>query len=213
MDSASHLPATANENDAPVAHDSLVVPRLPTEQVSPGVVSSAQSRELLPIAERRAVFILAALLFVVLSAFTMIAYRTESQFYDDILRQARDSGTCQENIMTFQVALAPFRSLSMVRTAALFLSFVLVILGSLFVLTGIEAAYKMSVNIGERRAVLETASPGLVLVTAGALLVAASLYRSGTPEFRPTACTAIESNPPTVHKQPTILEQLNPQRN
>src|SRR5690606_32919711 len=109
-----------------------------------------------------------------LSVFMVIAYRSEAAFYSEILTHARQAGSCAENVMAFEVALAPFRSLSVVRTAALFLSFVLVILGSLFVLTGIEVAYRMSLELGEKKAALETASPGLVLVTAGGLLIAAS---------------------------------------
>lgn len=168
--------------------------------------------ELVSSLEKRALFVLTALLFPVLSIFTLIAYRSESAFYAEILAHARDSATCSENVMAFQVALAPFRSLSMVRTAALFLSFVLVLLGSLFVLTGIEAAYRMSLDLGVKKAALETASPGLVLVTAGALLIGASLYRSGSPEFRPAPCANSNSGGIKDDDQPPAFRKLNPQR-
>jgi hypothetical protein len=158
--------------------------------------------------ERHALFVVLIVLFVALSAFTAFAYASESSFYERILQQASDSHICRENVMAFQVALAPFRSLSMVRTAALFLSFVLVLLGSLLVLTGIEAAYKMSLDLGEKKAALETASPGLVLVTAGALLIAASLYRSGSPVFSPIPHCVTDAASGTQQ----TLQVLNPQR-
>ncbi len=116
---------------------------------------------------RGLLFGLAGLLLVFVAGFAGAAYWQESSFYDLILSDARKSAACAENAMLFEVALAPFRSLSMVRTAGLFLSFVMVLLGSLFVLTGIEAAYRISLSNGEKKAALETASPGLVLATAG----------------------------------------------
>jgi tellurite resistance protein TehA-like permease len=161
--------------------------------------------------ERRVLFAVLLVLFVALCAFTFVSYSKESSFYENILDQASKGGVCRENVMLFQVALAPFRSLSMVRTAALFLSFVLVLLGSLFVLTGIEAAYKLSLDLGEKKGALETASPGLVLVTAGALLVAASLYRSGSPVFSPIPhCGRAAEDPGQNDRQ--ALDALNPQR-
>src|SRR6478735_6135989 len=75
--------------------------------------------------QRDVVFGLAVVLLVAVAIFAAYAYAQESSFYDAILKEARDKATCQENAMLFEVALAPFRSLSMVRTAALFLSFVL----------------------------------------------------------------------------------------
>jgi hypothetical protein len=163
---------------------------------------------LIGLLEKRVLFVMSALLFVGLSLFTVIAYRSEATFYSEILNHARKAGTCAENVMAFEVALAPFRSLAIVRTAALFLSFVLVLLGSLFVLTGIEVAYRMSLELGEKKAALETASPGLVLVTAGALLVAASLYRGGSPEFRPIPCG--QANAVSKSESGKPVEQLNP---
>jgi hypothetical protein len=163
---------------------------------------------LIGLTEKRILFGMSALLFVGLSLFTVIAYRSEAAFYSEILNHARKAGTCAENVMAFEVALAPFRSLAIVRTAALFLSFVLVLLGSLFVLTGIEVAYKMSLELGEKKAALETASPGLVLVTAGTLLVAASLYRGGSPEFRPIPCG--QANAVSKSESGKPVEQLHP---
>lgn len=156
--------------------------------------------------QRSVVFGLAAVLFAAVAVFALVAYLREATFYDGILEHARGIQTCGENVMAFEIALAPFRSLAIVRAAALFLSFVLVVLGSLFVLVGIEAAYKVSASRGEAKATLETTSPGLVLATAGALLMAASLYRSGSPEFKPTDCWQTAS--PVTNHAGTSLDAL-----
>jgi hypothetical protein len=182
-----------------------------TERLSAKITEPAGSprQALVSQRQRDVVFTLAAVLLVAVAFFVVLAYQQESSFYEAILDNARkNNDLCPENTLLFEVALAPFRSLSIVRMAALFLSFVLVALGALFVLTGIEAAYKMTVEHESDKATLETASPGLVLVTAGALLLGVSLYRSGSPEFRPQACPGGRTAP-TASAGKTPQEDIN----
>jgi hypothetical protein len=78
----------------------------------------------------------------------------------------------------------------------------LVLLGCLFVLAGIRAAYKFNVAFQGNKSTIETASPGLVLVTVGAMWMAASLYRSGSPMFTPVPCSGAVSSVLNPRLQP-----------
>lgn len=70
-----------------------------------------------------------------------------------------------------------------VKSASLFLAFMVVALGAVLVIYGAEATYKLRIkNPASNRSSLETSSPGLVLVTLGAILVVITLLNKTTIE-------------------------------
>lgn len=79
----------------------------------------------------------------------------------------------------YSLAMSALRSFIVVRNAATFLSFLLIILGALVVITGVESNYRLKLKKGaETEGALATSSPGLVLITLGAALVIFCLYRA-----------------------------------
>ncbi|RKG95171.1 hypothetical protein [Corallococcus carmarthensis] len=89
------------------------------------------------------------------------------------------------------------------RHITVFLGFVVVVIGAMFTLTGIEAAYQLRLKGVRTATTLKTSSPGLVLISLGAALVFGALYRSVTVDFggmnsamlRPEAAGAQEGAP------------------
>ncbi len=79
----------------------------------------------------------------------------------------------------YSLAMSGLRSFIVVRNAATFLSFLLIILGALVVITGVESNYRLKLKKGaDTEGALATSSPGLVLITLGAALVVFCLYRT-----------------------------------
>jgi hypothetical protein len=64
------------------------------------------------------------------------------------------------------------------RHITVFLGFVVMFIGALLVLTGIEASYDLESKGVTNSTTLKTSSPGLVLITLGALLILGALFRS-----------------------------------
>jgi TRAP-type C4-dicarboxylate transport system permease small subunit len=91
-----------------------------------------------------------------------------------------------------------------IKASALFMGYVVVVIGCLFVLKGIEAAYELSVHRAELESALKTTSPGLVLITLGMCLVVATMFSHTTLE------TNFEWNPAIVVHQPTPINK-NPE--
>jgi hypothetical protein len=81
--------------------------------------------------------------------------------------------------------IAVSRSLdaAIVKTSALFVAFLLILLGGAYTLRVGEAAFKVSVGGDVAKGTLQTASPGLVIVTLGAVLVAITILKQQTVEL------------------------------
>lgn len=95
------------------------------------------------------------------------------------------------------IAYARSWDAAVVKTSSLFLGYVLIFFGALFVLRTAESTFRLSVDVGppaSPKALLESTSPGLILATLGVVLVAVSLtiksdvqYMSQrTPDYRAT---------------------------
>src|SRR5262249_35805651 len=66
------------------------------------------------------------------------------------------------------------------KMAALWLGFVVVTFGCLFVLKGVEASYQLSIAKGEDKSAFATSSPGLVLITFGTVPVVVAMVVKST---------------------------------
>ena len=74
-----------------------------------------------------------------------------------------------------------------VKSAALFLGYTVVVVGCMFVLKGVEASYRLQLARAATRSTLETSSPGLVLITIGAALVAVTVMVQSTIQIHTPA--------------------------
>lgn len=80
----------------------------------------------------------------------------------------------------------------MTKTSALFLGFMVIYTGALYVLRSADTAYELSVGQGTQLgASLKSSSPGLLLVTIGALLVALVLHSRSEVGFQVSAGSAL----------------------
>ncbi|MDF1800541.1 MAG: hypothetical protein P1V81_15290 [Planctomycetota bacterium] len=77
--------------------------------------------------------------------------------------------------MLFALNASRAQDMLFFKGAALIIGFAMVLFGCLFVLTGIQQSYKLSISQGESKSALKTSSPGLVLISLGSVLVVASL--------------------------------------
>lgn len=91
--------------------------------------------------------------------------------------------------LTYAAAMIPYSSFALARNSAVFLSFVLVLVGAMFVLTQARVDFSAT-HPGTS---LTTNSPGLVIATIGALLAWTSLQRSANVEMHlPSVDTQME---------------------
>jgi len=84
---------------------------------------------------------------------------------------------------------------------ALFSACVLVLIGSLYVLRIGEAEYKLAIGNEKGRGALQTSSPGLVMVTLGAILIVLVLSTKSTIQYGSSPNTGGVLQP-NEHKQP-----------
>jgi len=76
-----------------------------------------------------------------------------------------------------------------VKTSALFLGFILIFTGTLYVLRMAEASYQLHLSSGKIQGSLQTASPGLVIVTLGVLLTIVTLTTKSDLDYQKTTQT------------------------
>lgn len=141
----------------------------------------------------------------------------EYQSYAEGLAQLRD--ICQvpecfaEQGKLF-VAVRPYLSFVIARNLAVYMSFLMILVGCTFILAVPEGSpFKVRVSkTGPASSVglagnLQTSSPGLVLVTIGALLVVATLYRQANPAYTPSPrFLELVSKSRTASSSPPVTE-------
>ena len=81
-----------------------------------------------------------------------------------------------------------------IKTSSLFLGFILIFTGTLYVLRTAEASFELAVTKGDIQGSLHTASPGLVIVTLGVLLTIVALVVKGDINYQET--TEATDQPP-----------------
>jgi hypothetical protein len=90
-----------------------------------------------------------------------------------------------------------------IKTSALFLGFILIFTGTLYVLRTAESAYQIHVTGGNVQGYFQTTSPGLVIVTLGVILSIVALitktevdYQKTTPAEQPVVTSPSPSDTP-----------------
>jgi hypothetical protein len=96
------------------------------------------------------------------------------------------------------------------KTSSLFLAFLLIFLGGIYVLTPKQATYGLDADSAPAKGHLETNSPGLVMVTLGVVLAIASLLIQSTIDYKetvnvapPATGAAAQSDPGMTHTTAT----------
>lgn len=117
--------------------------------------------------------------------------------------------------MSTTVALLGMRDMTVLRSAIIFIGFIVTILGCVFVLKGVEAVYNLGLEGNGARATLGTASPGLVLITAGVVLILFALREESSLELKLSGAGQTHVEParadvaPMPSSEPT-LPPINP---
>jgi hypothetical protein len=87
-----------------------------------------------------------------------------------------------------------------IKTSALFLGFILIFTGTLYVLRTAEANFQLAITKGDVQGSLQTASPGLVIVTLGVLLTIVTLTVKSDLDYQKT--TQMIDQPPVERLAP-----------
>jgi hypothetical protein len=88
------------------------------------------------------------------------------------------------------------------KTSALFLGFMVIYIGALYVLRSADTAYEISYTQGTQMgATLKSSSPGLVLITLGAVLVGLVLYHKSEVGLQMSVSSTPGEGPAASHKQ------------
>ena len=106
-----------------------------------------------------------------------------NRYYEEFARDKSETASFRPDIsFLYILSYSRANNFATVKYAALFLGYIIVVVGCLFVLYGAQAYYKLKMESKEIKSALETTSPGLVLITLGIILVGVTLLiRSETP--------------------------------
>jgi cytochrome c biogenesis factor len=120
-----------------------------------------------------AILILLAVLFV-------IGIRLQNKSYQEGI-----TATVEEKLIDHAAMLAYDRALgaAIIKTSALFLGYLLVFTGVLFVLRSSEVTYNLAVEAKDYKGALQTTSPGLVIITLGDVLIAIAVLTKSTIDY------------------------------
>jgi len=96
-----------------------------------------------------------------------------------------------------------------VKTSTIFIGFLLVLLGTLYLLRASEAAYSLEAQNGDNKLTFTTASPGLVLATLGVITVLGTIYKSTSVKFEASNKTAASSQAENALLQANTVDVQN----
>jgi hypothetical protein len=129
----------------------------------------------------KALFSIVTLLIVIILLLLGVTFYVQYKTYSRGLEIALAS-----NPISHVTVLSYLRALeaALTKLSSLFLSFILIYVGALYVLRTAQVAYSLSSEASGAKAALQTSSPGLVLVTLGVLALGLALYRSTTIDLK-----------------------------
>ncbi len=129
--------------------------------------------------EKSAVYVICAIVLLVAGLALNRNMKTVDTAYGsalaDIQKESESTGASAHDRFTTKVAILGMRDMISLRSAVLFVGFLALMLGCVLVLKGVEATYNLKLTDGSNEATITTASPGLVLITAGVVLVIVAL--------------------------------------
>jgi hypothetical protein len=140
------------------------------------------------------------LIVLVLGLFWMDS-QTRSSLSEDLRTALGDGKSVQNNAcyLYLRVALAMQQSGTGLRYFAIAIGGLMITLGTLLTLVGVEAGYLLNATHEKAKMVLETSSPGLVMATLGVVAILFALLRSQSLTASDTAC--LESSSKQVQSE------------
>jgi hypothetical protein len=110
-------------------------------------------------------------------------YFQHNNYSNGVLAALRGQRSDHNSIITYSRAW----DFAVVKTSSLFLAFMLIFVGALYVLRVSESRYGFTLEGKEVKGSLETSSPGLVMVTLGVVLVGLVIYSKSLVDYRPSS--------------------------
>ena len=111
-----------------------------------------------------------------------------------------DSALAKNGLVNTAVALGYARAVdsAVIKTCCVFLSFMLFLLGALYTFRAGESQFRLSAEGGTAKGSLETASPGLVMLTLGVVIISMTIWRENTIDLVTSHTSTLESLQPPV---------------
>jgi uncharacterized membrane protein len=124
-------------------------------------------------------FAIVGLILTLLSVLFVVALWTVQKNYNKGMTIAV-AQSCHVAILSYARGL----DAAFIKTSALYLGFLLVFTGALYVLRIATAHYRLNVKSGKHSGSLDTSSPGLVIITLGVVLIIVTLMTRSTLDFQ-----------------------------
>lgn len=132
----------------------------------------------------KAIFLAMSILLIVLVACMISNLRFQYRNYEKGIETARDTTSLHRVDHAALLSYSRAWDFAVVRTSALFLSFLLMFTGAMYVLRVGKTDFRLSVEKGDLKGNLMTSSPGLVMMTLGVSLVACVLISKNFVEYK-----------------------------
>lgn len=177
----THAAEEAAQRMKAAVADGAGAPPVDTREAPHQVVSSRDKRYLFGVLTLVLLAIGAYIAFISYQQFakySLDAQTVRSQFAEASVDQ-------QKLYLKFIAATSGPQDVLVMRHITVFLGFVVIFIGAMLVLTGIQASYDLGIKRVKAATTLRTSSPGLVLITLGTVLILGALYRSVDVTFDP----------------------------
>lgn len=160
-------------------------------------------------ARRQDIFLMAStgLLILLIAGLLITVLRSQLGNYERLLE-----GSVSAN-PAISLAYARAFDAAVIKTGSIFLAFLLVLLGGLYTFRATEAAYKLAGDGGSWKGSLETASPGLVMVTLGIVVIGIAITKEhhidiGGVPVQPPQTEGAPTGEHPLAVQPTLSSSL-----
>lgn len=156
-------------------------------------------------------FMIVALLLVCLMFVLIGNLYIQHQNYETAIAASLKSGGVPDHsaILTYARAL----DFTIVKISTVFIGFILVLVGALYVLRSAQVSFSLGVNTSDSKLSLQTASPGLVMVTLGVITVIAALYAKSYITYEPIGLQqpniSVNIVPPKFNNSSSSLHKNN----
>ena len=125
--------------------------------------------------------VVSCLLVLICTMLTANLYLQWSNYNQGIESALLEKHNQPQAVITYSRAM----DFAFTKTSTIFIGFILVFVGTLYLLRLNEVAYSLGINNGDKSVSFQTASPGLVLVTLGVITVLITSYNKSYISFQP----------------------------
>jgi hypothetical protein len=143
-------------------------------------------------------FLVVSLILIAITALFVVGLFVQWQGYNAGLQVALTPPVDHGAALSYSRGL----DAAIVKSSALFLGYLLVFTGALYVLRSSTAAYQLSLKTGNQAGTLQTTSPGLVIITLGVLLIVVTILTKSKLDYVPPAPQQQQEQRPPEKAQP-----------